>query len=140
MSLTSYALSQSDPYGYGVQTANTSSYIDMLSNNTRSMLEDFMNKQYSFNAEQAKEQRQWLKMMSDTQYQRAMEDMKKAGINPLVAFSSLEPAGVPSSSAASGSQTNVSSLISGLFTMLATNTKVMGQIVSSLIGAGAKIL
>ncbi len=38
-------------------------------------------------SEEAQRQREWDKMMSDTQYQRAVEDMKKAGINPILALS-----------------------------------------------------
>lgn len=38
-----------------------------------------------FNAAEAQKNRDWQEKMSDTAYQRAVEDMKKAGINPILA-------------------------------------------------------
>lgn len=52
------------------------------------------------NIEQARENRTWSELMSNSAYQRATEDMKKAGINPMVAFSQ-GGASTPSASAAS---------------------------------------
>lgn len=40
-----------------------------------------------FNAQQAELQRDYETEMANTQYQRAVEDMKKAGINPIMALS-----------------------------------------------------
>lgn len=55
----------------------------------------------SFNAEQAGIERDWSKMMSDTAVQRKMQDLEKAGINPILA--STEGANVPSAGSARAS-------------------------------------
>lgn len=44
-------------------------------------------------AEEAQKNRDWQKMMSDTAFQRAVEDMKKAGINPILAAGTQAPMG-----------------------------------------------
>lgn len=54
-----------------------------------------------FNAEEAQKNRDWQERMSNTQYQRAMADMKKAGLNPILAYTQ-GGAGVPSGATASG--------------------------------------
>lgn len=41
-----------------------------------------------FNAREAQKNRDWQEHMSNTSYQRMVADMKKAGINPIMAFGS----------------------------------------------------
>lgn len=55
-------------------------------------------KQAAFNAEQAEIQRNWAEKMSNTQYQRAINDMEKAGLNPILSVTG--GAGVPNGAAA----------------------------------------
>lgn len=52
-----------------------------------------------FNAQQAEINRKWQEKMSNTAYQRAVKDLKKAGINPILAY--VNPASTPGGSYAS---------------------------------------
>lgn len=60
-----------------------------------------------FNASEAEKSRVWSKMMSDTTYQRAVEDLKKAGINPLYMFMGSGSGSTPSGQSATGSAANL---------------------------------
>lgn len=61
-----------------------------------------------YNAQEAEKQRQWQEHMANTQYQRAVQDMIKAGINPILAASyGISGAGVGSGATASMSSPEV---------------------------------
>lgn len=55
----------------------------------------------AFNASEAQKQRAWEQMMSNSQYQRLVTDLKAAGLNPYLALGNMGGAGTPSGSSAS---------------------------------------
>lgn len=63
--------------------------------------EEMFEKQMAFNAQQAQLQRDWAERMDNTKYQRAMQDMKAGGLNPILAYGGIN-------SSASGSAASVS--------------------------------
>lgn len=67
-----------------------------------------------FNADQAEKNRKFQAEMSNTAYQRQMEDLMKAGINPLL-MTGMSGASTPSGSTASGVQAHVENEMTGAF-------------------------
>lgn len=74
------------------RTANASAYQNWL-------------EAAKYNAEQARIQREWQEQMANTVYQRSVEDMKKAGINPILAANM----GLGTASVGSGATASLSS-------------------------------
>lgn len=107
--------------------------------------EDFM-RQYQldevnrvFNAEQAQLQRDFEEYMSSTAYQRAVEDMKKAGINPILAYQQ-GGASTPSGAAASSNSSSFQSTVgrNNMMELLGLVGSVMSLLGGS-IGVAGKV-
>lgn len=91
-----------------------------------------------FSKSEAQLVRDWQEQMSNTAYQRAVSDMKKAGLNPALMFSSGGSASTPSGAAASSSQAGAASAYQASgkgFSLLATAMLgLVSQGVSSALG------
>ena len=83
----------------------------------------------AFNSAEAQKQRDFEDRMSNTAYQRAVDDMKAAGINPAALTNGSNPASTPSGSAASGSAAQAAGVGNGGIAGL------IGAMASKAIGA-----
>lgn len=116
--------------------------------------EEMFQRQMDFNREEAEKQRQWQTQMANTQYQRAMTDMQKAGLNPILAYGGIG-GGVPGGATASvgGSSMSAASANMASGGLLGANTAsennymgqmeamnstlaILGAVFSSLSSAG----
>ena len=94
----------------------------------------------AYNAKQAQIAREWDLWKENTYYQRMMNSLKEAGINPLLAFQTLgsvssggsQSASVNMSGASSNTM-NPSSMYSALVNKLGDNKSLAGSLISSIV-------
>lgn len=89
-----------------------------------------------FNASEAQKNRDWLTEMSNTSYQRAVADLQKAGLNPILAYQH-GGASTPSSSSASynvGGGDSLTSLLQVFASLLSSGSDI-AKVLTILAGA-----
>lgn len=92
-------LASSNPYSYADYLIST---MEQAEEQQFDRSQASAERAMSFSAEEAQKDRDFQKMMSDTAVQRAMEDLRAAGVNPALAYAN--PASTPSGAMASGFQ------------------------------------
>ena len=99
---------------------------------------EMINLNNQFNASEAEKNRQWQTEMSNSAITRAVADMKNAGINPILAYSTS--ASTPSGGVASGSTSGGATASAGGTIGNRQTTDPLTNLISTVISVGAGLL
>ena len=81
--------SMASQYGYNsAQAAEANAFTQQMWDRAAAYNTEMFERQMAYNSEQAQINRDFQKEMDSTKYQRAIKDMKKAGLNPILAVTS----------------------------------------------------
>lgn len=96
----------------------------------------------AFSASEAQKNRDYQTEMSNTAYQRAVADMKAAGLNPIMMFGSGSSASTPSGASAAGVSSAGSSAqgIAASGHMASTDVRTVSHLVSQLISSASGLI
>lgn len=124
---------------FGSSSASGSTPSDLSDSNLLQYLSSFFDNFYQeqdenrkFNAEQAALAREWQEKMASTNYQRAVSDLKAAGLNPVLAASGGISSSVPSAPSASNMSSGGDTL-SSLIGAYASSVNSLGSILNAII-------
>lgn len=127
-------------------------YPDLYSNNDVSSAtasaRALMQEEQAYNSAEAEKNRLWQEEMSNTAYQRAVQDMKSAGLNPYIAMSGSSASTPTGATASHGgiSSSALTSYIGNINTLLNNQTSRdialqnnATKLFTSALSAGAKL-
>lgn len=123
---------------YNSSAEYNSKQTDQLVNDAKALVEQANAKNESyyqqsneFNSAEAQKNRDWQEYMSNTSYQRAVQDLEKAGLNPILAYQNGGASSGSGSSASSSSynvdSSSVTSLLSNLISTKLNNANTLAQ-------------
>lgn len=132
---TARSLYEKQERGTGTHTAPGYGITDMSGNLDWTRQLELLKLENAFNQAEAEKSRQWQERMSNTAFQRAAEDLKKAGFNPallLGASGASTPSGATARSSSKSGTSTSANMASIYTTLLSSAFKLAGSLLGGL--------